>query len=146
MHAAKLSTCWSSLAVGAESQAVLKSATGPLIEHKLFYYPYASFPNAQLFLLRVAALRFDKLVILDPVGASSNTIGADHVARDAVTLLKDAGILEIITPSKVLARYAGLLQSFRFAGWRGDLTSALALSSQLWQRSGMSLRKDQPHQ
>jgi hypothetical protein len=53
----------------------------------------------------VAALWFDNLVILDPVGASSNTIGADHVARDAVTLLKDAGILEIITPSTVLAQY-----------------------------------------
>ncbi|MEY4809553.1 MAG: hypothetical protein RLZZ206_3942 [Cyanobacteriota bacterium] len=80
-------------------------SNGPMTSHKLFYYPYASFTNAQLPLLKVAALWFDKLVILDPVGASSNTIGADHVARDAVTLLKDAGILEIITPSTVLAQY-----------------------------------------
>lgn len=53
----------------------------------------------------VAALRFDKLVILDRVGASWNTIGADHIARDAVRQLKDAGILEIVTPAKVLTKY-----------------------------------------
>jgi hypothetical protein len=41
-----------------------------MTEHNLFYYPYASFTNAQLPLLKVAALWFDKLVILDPVGAS----------------------------------------------------------------------------
>lgn len=74
-------------------------------EHKLLYYPYASFTIAQLPLLKVAALWFDKLVILDPVGASSNTIGADHPARDAVTLLRKAVILEIITPATVLAQY-----------------------------------------
>jgi hypothetical protein len=38
--------------------------------HSLFYYPYASFTNAQLPLLKVAAVWFDKLVLLDPVGAS----------------------------------------------------------------------------
>lgn len=53
----------------------------------------------------MTALWFDKLVILDPDGASSNTIGADHFARDAVTLLKDAGTLEIITLATVLAKY-----------------------------------------
>ena len=76
-----------------------------MTEHNLFYYPYASFTNAQLPLLKVAALYFDKLTILDPVGASWDTIGADHVARDAVRLLKDAGILEIVTPATVLAKY-----------------------------------------
>jgi hypothetical protein len=74
-------------------------------EHSLYYYPYASFTNAQLPLLKVAALWFDKLVILDPVGASWDTIGADHGARDAVRQLKDAGILEIVTPATVLAKY-----------------------------------------
>jgi len=29
---------------------------------------------------------------LDPVGASWYTIGADYIARDAITLLKEAGI------------------------------------------------------
>jgi hypothetical protein len=74
-------------------------------EHNLFYYPYASFTNAQLPLLKVAALYFDKLVLLDPVGASWDTVGADHIARDAVQQLKDAGILELVTPAAVLAKY-----------------------------------------
>lgn len=74
-------------------------------EHNLFYYLYASFTNAQLPLLKVAALWFDKLVILDPVGASWDTVGADHIASDAVRQLKDAGILEIVTPAAVLAKY-----------------------------------------
>jgi hypothetical protein len=34
-------------------------------EHNLFYYPYMSFTYAQFPLLKVAALWFDKLVILD---------------------------------------------------------------------------------
>ncbi len=76
-----------------------------MTEHNLFYYPYASFTNAQLPLLKVAALYFDKLVILDPVGASWDTVGADYIARDAVCQLKDAGILEIVTPATVLAKY-----------------------------------------
>lgn len=73
--------------------------------HNLFYYPYASFTNARLPLLKVAALYFDKLIILDPVGASWATVGADHIARDAITLLKDAGILEVATPADVLAKF-----------------------------------------
>lgn len=54
-----------------------------MTEHNLFYYPYASFKNAQLPLLKVAALWFDLLVLLDPVSASWDTIGADHHAREA---------------------------------------------------------------
>ena len=80
-----------------------------MTEHNLFYYPYASFTNAQLPLLKVAALYFDKLVLLDPLGASWDTIGADHVARDAVRLLKEVGILEIVTPATVLAKYENLI-------------------------------------
>jgi len=52
--------------------------------HELFYFPYASLTNSQLPLLRVAALYFDKLIILDPVGASWATVGANHIARDPV--------------------------------------------------------------
>jgi hypothetical protein len=74
--------------------------------HNLFYYPYASFANEQLPLLKVAALCFDKLTILDPVGASWVTVGGDHVARDAIVFLKDVGILEVVTPADVLAKYA----------------------------------------
>jgi hypothetical protein len=76
-------------------------------DHNLFYYPYASSTNEQLPLLKVAALYFDTLVILDLVGASWATVGADHVASDAVTLLKDSGILEVATPADVLAKYDG---------------------------------------
>ena len=76
-----------------------------MTSHNLFYYPYASFTDTQLPLLKVAALWFDKLVILDPIGASWDSIGADHIARDAVRQLKDAGILEIVTPTMVLAKY-----------------------------------------
>ena len=42
---------------------------------------------------------------LDPVRASCDTIGADYIARDAITLLKEAGILEIVTPASVLTKY-----------------------------------------
>lgn len=76
-----------------------------MTEHNLFYYPYASFTDVQLPLLKVAALWFDKLFILDPVGASWGTVGADPIARDAVRQLKDVGILEIVTPATVLANY-----------------------------------------
>lgn len=73
-----------------------------MTEHKLFYYPCASFTNVQLQLLEVAAPCFDKLVILGPVGASWDTIGADHVARDASKQLNDAGSV-VGTASAVLA-------------------------------------------
>lgn len=55
-----------------------------MTERNLFYYPYASFTNAQVPLLKAAALYFDKLIILDPVGASWATIGEDYHARKAV--------------------------------------------------------------
>jgi hypothetical protein len=76
-----------------------------MTDHNLFYYPYAFFTNAQISLLKVAALYFDKLVVLDPVGASWNTIGTGDIARDAVRLLKNADILEIVTLATVLAKY-----------------------------------------
>jgi hypothetical protein len=57
------------LSDGAESQQRHVQTAAPMSEHKLLYYPYASFTNAQLPLLKVAALWFDKLVILDSVGA-----------------------------------------------------------------------------
>ena len=41
-----------------------------MTEQNLFYYPYASFTNTQLPLLKVAALYFDDLIILAPVAAS----------------------------------------------------------------------------
>lgn len=85
-----------------------------MTEHNLFHYPFASTSKAQLPLFKVAALYFDKLVILDPVGASWDTLGANYIARDAVQLLKDAGILEIMTSVTVLAKYeAPLAEAIR---------------------------------
>lgn len=115
-----------------------------MTEHNLFYYPYASFTNEQLPLLKVAALYFDKLIILDPVGASWDTVGADHVARDAVRLLKNAGILEIVTPATVLAKYEAPIAAAirRDMGDRGflDLCDAQSQASGK-QRWTLSLAK-----
>lgn len=69
--------------------------------HDLFYYSHASFTNAQLPLLKVAALWFDKLVLLDPAGASWDAVGAGHFARDAVWQRMNAGISAIVTPATV---------------------------------------------
>lgn len=78
----------------------------PENELKLFYYPYASFTAEQHSLLRVAALYFDKLILLDPVGASWDIVGVPHPkAREELQMLKEAGILEIVTPAAVLKKY-----------------------------------------
>lgn len=71
-----------------------------MTEHNLFYYPYASFTNAQLPLLKVAAVCVGKLVMLDKVVASWATIAAvDEPTREARKLLKDVGILQTVTPA-----------------------------------------------
>jgi len=46
-----------------------------MTEHALFYYPYASFTNAQVPLLKVAALYFEKLYLLDPAKACWRGVG-----------------------------------------------------------------------
>ncbi len=85
-----------------------------MAEHELLYFPYASLTDAQLPLLKVAALYFDKLAILDPAGASWNTIGADDVARGALKELTDAGLLEVVRPADVLQRFsAPMLDAIR---------------------------------
>ncbi len=53
----------------------------------------------------MAALWFDGLPILDPVGANRGTISAVHITRNAVRQLRDLGILELVTPATVLAKY-----------------------------------------
>ena len=80
---------------------------GTMTDHNLFYYPYASFTNTQHPLLKMAARYFDKLAILDPVGASWATIDADHHALEAVKQLRDADLLQTVTPEDVLAKSAG---------------------------------------
>lgn len=75
--------------------------------HRLYYYPYASFTNQQLPLLKVAAVWFDELVILDPIGASLHTIGVDPSVSQAVKLLHQEGILKIVDPASVLQTFEG---------------------------------------
>jgi hypothetical protein len=76
-----------------------------MIEHSLFYYPYAPFTNAQLPGLTVAAQDLEKLYILDPVDARLETFSADYHARRAVKLLMDEkiAILQTMRPADVLA-------------------------------------------
>lgn len=81
-----------------------------MADHDLFYYPYSSLTDQQLPLLKVAALYFDKLYMLDPVGASWATIGADYWARDAIQLLEHEGILQILTPAEVLAKHSAAMK------------------------------------
>jgi hypothetical protein len=88
-----------------------------MTKHSIFYYPYADFRNEQLPLLKVAALYFDKLYLLDPFTAIS---GGEEFARDSdrdtiarnVNLLKQEKILETIpkilepiSPAKILDTY-----------------------------------------
>jgi hypothetical protein len=80
-------------------------------EHSIFYYPYADFKNEQLPLLKVAALYFDKLYILDPHKASyapnSVTLEIDGTVENNLRLLADPSIsiLKYISPAEVLGKY-----------------------------------------
>ena len=76
--------------------------------HSIFYYPYATFMDDQSPLLKVAAIYFDKLYIMDPEKSSSGIIGLqDPQAAKDVALLesKDVGILERVAPEDVVEKY-----------------------------------------
>lgn len=76
--------------------------------HSIFYYPYASFMSDQSPLLKVAAIYFDKLYILDPEKSTSGIIGIEEpeVAKDVALLEhKDVNILERIAPEVVVEKY-----------------------------------------
>lgn len=76
--------------------------------HNLFYYPYGSFYDRQAPLLKVVALYFDKLYLLDPEKASSAGIGVGEAAAD-VQLLEQHGILERVAPEEVLLTHEAAL-------------------------------------
>jgi hypothetical protein len=57
-----------------------------MTEHNLFYYRYTSFTNSQRPLLKVAALYFDKLYILDPA--------ANRITGGNLRLTPHGGALE----------------------------------------------------
>ena len=77
-----------------------------MTENRLFYYPYATMFNAQLPLLKTAALYFDKLVLLDPRDATWDRIGPDPSALDEVLLLERHGLLERVSPTAVFKDYS----------------------------------------
>jgi len=104
------------------------------------YYPYKSFTNVQLTLLKVTTLYFGNLVILDPIGASTYTIGADHVVRNAVRLLDDAGILQMVAPTDVLA------QDEQGTGHNYGTQTLCQLDRRFWQSDRLAESHRQPPQ
>ncbi|MFX0206044.1 MAG: hypothetical protein ACFFDT_08650 [Candidatus Hodarchaeota archaeon] len=79
-------------------------------KHSIFYYPYASFKEKQAPLLKVAALYFDKLFILDPERATGGTIGIEDpgIAKD-IALLEEKKILERVKPEDVVEKYGNAI-------------------------------------
>jgi hypothetical protein len=75
-----------------------------MTQQSVFYYPYASFADEQSILLKVAALYFDKLYILDPMKATFGRIGIGRVEED-VRLLEQVQILERVAPEEVLNKH-----------------------------------------
>ena len=53
-------------------------------------------------------LWFGKLAILNPVSANWDTVGTDHIAHGVLQELKDASILEILTPATMLDEASAL--------------------------------------
>lgn len=55
-----------------------------MTQHSVFYYPYATLGAEQSPLLKAAALYFDNLVILSPLGARCDTIGVGYHASEGI--------------------------------------------------------------
>jgi hypothetical protein len=103
------------------------------MDHSVFYFPYGNFQNTQAPLLKIAALYFDKLNILDPLKASGGTVGPGVVEKD-VALLEKAGILGRIDPKDVLHRYEDAISEAIRADLRDPQFVELCESSdrQMW--------------
>ena len=61
--------------------------------------------DAQLPLLKTAALYFDKLLLLYPRDATWNLVGPDPAALDEVLLLERHGLVERVSPTSVFEHY-----------------------------------------
>ena len=62
--------------------------------HTIFYYPNASFTDTQVPLVNAVALHFDKLYLLDLVGASSGNVGDDYSKQfDIIPQLARVGVI-----------------------------------------------------
>lgn len=81
-----------------------------MTQQSIFYYPYASFADEQSLLLKVVALYFDKLYILDPVKATFGRIGIGRVEED-VRLLEQEQILERVAPEEVLNKHEATISA-----------------------------------
>lgn len=104
-----------------------------MTDHSIFYYPYASFQDDQVPLLKAAALYFDKLYILDPFKASWGMIGPSGGLQE-LTLLEEEGILQRVAPEEVLKEYEKAMTAEILA----DITNPSFLS--LCQRKGRGRR------
>jgi hypothetical protein len=76
-----------------------------MIEHNIFYYPYASFTTEQDPLLKTAALYFDHLYLLDPEKATAGRVGVDVQTAANIALLEQEKILVRVTPEEVLVKF-----------------------------------------
>jgi hypothetical protein len=101
--------------------------------HSIFYYPYASFRDDQVPLLKAAALYFDKLYILDPFKASWDMVGPAG-GMEELSLLEQEGIFERVAPEEVLKKYEKAITAEILA----DMTDPNFLS--LCQRKGRGRR------
>ena len=88
-----------------------------MLEHALFYYPYASLGRQQQLLLRATALYFDRLYLLDPAKASFGSVGPGNLDAD-VRLLEREGLLERVAPENVLHQHEAAIA----AAIRDDLS------------------------
>jgi hypothetical protein len=78
-----------------------------MLERRPQLEPAASFNSGSCAFVKEAALYFDKLAILDPVGVSCAIIDSDDRACEAIMQLKDAGFLQMVTLADVLTEFAG---------------------------------------
>jgi hypothetical protein len=84
------------------------------MEHSIFYYPYGSFQDRHAPLLKIAALYFDKLNILDPLkavsGPAPGAVRSGARVEDYVSLLERENILTRIEPDEVVHKYEDLMK------------------------------------
>jgi hypothetical protein len=91
---------------GNRSRAAPEGDGGPR-DLTLFYFPYAGLETSQRALLRLVALYFDRLYLLDPEKATGGTVGAGEIAAEARALeAEDVGLLERFAPEDVISIYA----------------------------------------
>jgi len=64
----------------------------PLAEEQLYVYHCASFTNWLITLLKLTALYFGRLAVVNPVGVSWSPVAADHHARQTARPVEEVCI------------------------------------------------------